>query len=141
MLKVQSKLTTMLNDHMAKLISKIWVVLSLNYIFCDVLTSMDASMLRMMLAGNIEGIPVTQGFLLIAGLSLEIPFLMLFLANILPYKANRITNMAASSLMILYQVGSLFIGNIALHYAFFSAIEILGNLAIFVLAFRWKQAA
>jgi len=123
------------------LLSKLWVFLSLNYIFCDVLTNMEMSVLRMLFEGNIAGIPMTQGFILFAGISLEIPFLMILLATILPYKANRMTNIAVAILMILYQLGSFFFGSdITLHYMFFSVVEILGNMAILVLAFRWKQA-
>jgi hypothetical protein len=140
-MKSQSTLLTNLNNPMLMLISKIWVFLSLSYIYCDVLSNMEMSVLRMLFAGNIDGIPMTEGFLLIAGISLMIPFLMVLLVAILPYKANRITNMAAAILMIIYQLGSFFIGSgITLHYMFFSVVEILGNVAILVLVLRWKQA-
>lgn len=141
-MKSQSTLLTNLNDPMLMLLSKMWVFLSLNYILCDVLSNMEMSVLRMLFEGNIAGIPMTEGFLLIAGISLEIPILMVILSTILPYKANRITNMAAAILMIIYQLGSFFAGSdVTLHYMFFSAVEILGNVAILVLALRWKQAA
>jgi hypothetical protein len=96
--------------------------------------------LRMLLEGNIAGIPMTQGFLLLAGISLQIPFLMVVLSTLLPYRANRITSIAAASLMIIIQVGSFFMGSgNTLHYVYFSAIEILGNVVIIVLALRWKK--
>lgn len=139
-MKLQSTLRANLNDPVPMLMSKIWVFLSLSYIFCDVLSNMEMSVLRMLFEGNIAGIPMTEGFLLIAGISLQIPFLMVFLATILPFKANRIMNMAAASLMIIYQVVSFFLGSgITLHYVYFSAVEILGNAAIIVLALRWKK--
>jgi hypothetical protein len=140
-MKSQSALLANLNDPLPRLMSKIWVFISLSYIYCDVLSNMEKSVLRMLLEGNIAGIPMTEGFLLSAGLSLQIPFLMVILATILPYKANRITNMAAAILMIIYQVVSFFIGSgNPLHYIYFSAVEILGNVAILVLALRWKKA-
>ncbi len=139
-MKLQSTLRANLNDPVPMLMSKIWVFLSLSYIFCDVSSNMEMSVLRMLLEGNVAGIPMTEGFLLIAGISLQIPFLMVFLATILPFKANRIMNMAAASLMIIYQVVSFFLGSgITLHYVYFSAVEILGNAAIIVLALRWKK--
>lgn len=139
-MKLQSTLRANLNDPVPMLMSKIWVFLSLSYIFCDVLSNMEMSVLRMLLEGNIAGIPMTEGFLLIAGISLQIPFLMVFLATILPFKANRIINMTAASIMIIYQVVSFFLGSgITLHYMYFSAVEILGNVAIIVLALRWKK--
>ena len=139
-MKSQSALLTNLNDPMPRIMSKIWVFLSLSYIYCDVLSNMEMPVLRMLLEGNISGIPMTQGFLLLAGISLQIPFLMVVLATILPYKANRIVNIAAASLMIIYQLGSFFMGSgNPLHYVYFSAIEILGNVVLIVLALRWKK--
>jgi len=128
------------SDRMPMLLSKMWVFLSLNYILCDLLSNMEMSVLRGLFDGNIAGIMMTQGFLLLAGISLEIPFLMLVLSTILPYKANRIINIGAGILMILYQLGSFFAGSsVTLHYLFFSIVEILGNAIILVLAFRWKR--
>jgi hypothetical protein len=122
------------------LISKIWVFLSLNYILCDLISNMEKSALKGLLEGNIEGIPMTQEFLLFAGLSLEIPFLMVVLSTVLPYRANRIINIGAAILMIIYQIGSFFVGSDAtLHYIFFSVMEILGNVAIVILAAKWKR--
>ena len=139
-MKSQSTLLANMNDPVPMLMSKIWVFISLSYIYCDVLSNMEMSVLRMLFEGNIAGIPMTQGFLLFAGISLQIPFLMVILATILPYRANKITNIAAAVLMISYQLVSFFMGSdITLHYVYFSAVEILGNAAIIVLAIRWKK--
>ena len=122
------------------LLSILWVFLSLNYILCDLLSNMEMSVIRGLVDGNIAGIPMTQGFLLLAGISLEIPFLMVVLSAVLPYRANRRTNIGAAILMIMYQLTSFFIGSdITLHYIFFSVMEILGNIVILVLAVKWKR--
>lgn len=140
-MKSLNTLRTNLNDPMSTLLSRLWVFLSLNYIFCDVLSNMEMPVLQMLLEGSVGGVQMTQGMLLFAGISLEIPFLMVVLSAILPYKANRITTMAAAALMIVYQAGSFLFGSeVTLHYAFFSTVEILGNLVILVLAIRWKQS-
>ena len=134
----QSKQSTLV--HRPMLISKLWVFLSLNYILCDLISNMEMSALRGLLEGNIAGIAMTQEFLLFAGLSLEIPFLMVVLSAVLPYRANRIINIVAAILMIIYQIGSFFMGSDAtLHYIFFSVMEILGNVAIVILAAKWKR--
>ena len=139
-MKLLNTLQANLNDPIPVLLSKLWVFLSLNYIFCDVLSNMEMAVLQGLLAGNIAGIEMTQGFLLMAGISLEIPFLMVVLATVLPYKVNRMTNIVAASLMIVYQLGSFLVGSeITLHYMFFSLLEILGNALILGLALRWKQ--
>jgi FtsH-binding integral membrane protein len=101
---------------------------------------MEKSVLQMLLEGNVGGIPMSEGMLLFAGISLEVPFLMILLSTVLPYKSNRRTNAAAAFLMIVYQLVSFFCGSeVTLHYIFFSIIEILGNAAILVLALKWKQ--
>ena len=128
------------SERLPGLLSKLWVFLSLNYILCDLLSNMEMAVIRGLFEGNIAGVPMTQGFLLLAGISLEIPILMLVLSTILPYKANRIVNICAGSLMIIYQLGSFFAGSdVTLHYLFFSIVEILGNALIIVLALRWKR--
>lgn len=140
-MKALNTFRTNLTDPMSMLLSKIWVFLSLNYILCDLLSNMEKSVLRMLLDGNIGGVPMTEGMLLFAGVSLEIPFLMVLLSTILPHKANRVANGVAASLMIIYQLGSFLFGSdVTLHYIFFSTIELLANASILLLALRWKQA-
>lgn len=122
------------------LISKLWVFLSLNYILCDLYSLMDKSVIRGLYEGNIGGIPLTQGFVLFGGISLEIPFLMVVLSVVLTYKTNRRINIGAAILMILYQLASFFVGSdITLSYIFFSVMEILGNSVILALAVSWKR--
>ncbi len=128
------------SEQMPMLLSKLWVFLSVNYILCDLLSNMETAVIRGLLEGNIAGIPMTAEFLLLAGVSLEVPFLMVVLSAVLPYKVNRGINIGAAILMILYQLASFFAGSgITLHYAFFSAIVILGNAVILVLTARWKR--
>lgn len=132
--------STKLGEQLPMLLSKLWVFLSLNYILCDLLSNMESSVLIGLLEGNIAGIPMTEGFLLLAGLSLEIPFLMVVLSGVLPFRVNRPLNIGAAILMILYQAASFFAGSaVTLHYIFFSAVEILANGVIILLAARWKR--
>ena len=122
------------------LLPLLWVFLSLSYIICDLLSNMESATLRGLLENSVGGFPVTQGFLLFAGVTLEIPVLMILLSAVLPFKANRIVNVCAAALMIVYQLGSFTVGSGAtLHYVFFSAVEILGNAAVIVLAVRRKR--
>lgn len=140
-MKLQNSLEANLHQPIPMLMSRLWVFLSLNYIYCDALTNTEAGVLRGLLEGKIGGIEMTQGLLFFAGISLSIPFLMSLLSTILPYKANKITNIAAALLMIAYQLVSFCFGSeTTLHYVFFSVVEILGNAVIFLLALRWKQS-
>lgn len=122
------------------LLSILWIFLSVNYILCDVYTNMETAVLQQLIRGQVAGMEVTQGFLLLAAISLEIPFIMIVLSRVLPFKINRVLNITASALMIIYQLGSFFIGTApSLHYIFFSIIEVVGNGMILLLALKWSK--
>ena len=68
---------------------------------------------------------MTEEFLLGAAIFMEIPFLLIILSRVLKYKANRLINIIAGSIMRVIQIMSLFVGTgPTLHYAFFSIVEI-----------------
>ncbi len=111
-------------------LSALWLFVSLNYLYCDVVTLMDPSLLRGFLAGNVGGMNVSQGFLLAAGVLVEIPMAMVLLSRVLDGRAAHWANVGAAGLMTLVQAGSLLAKPPALYYLFFSAIEIACTAAI-----------
>ena len=117
-------------------LSTLWLFATLNYLYCDVVTLMDASLLKQFLAGNIAGIEVSQAFLLAAGALVEIPISMVFLARVLG-RTNPWANILAGVVMTLVQtlsvVGRLGDG----YYLFFSTFEILATASVVVYAARW----
>jgi len=121
------------------LLSSLWISVTANYIFCDVLSNMDPSVLKELLTGSVGGIAVTPTFLLSAAILMEIPFLMIVLSRILPFGANRVANIITGAFMILTQVGSFFVGTPpSPHYIFFSIAEIAGCIAVVLLAAAWR---
>jgi len=135
----KDKMNTGISDKKA-LLSSLWIFLSVNYIFCDVLSGMEAGVLKEYLTGQIGGIQLTQVFLLMAGISMEIPFTMIVLTRVLKYRVNRWTNIIAGTVMAIYQLSTMFIGTTpSLQYLFFSTIEIFSNLLIVWLAWRWAD--
>ena len=122
------------------ILSTLWIFVSVNYIFCDVLSHMEPDFLRLLLnGGDLLGTPVNQNFLLGAGIFMEIPFAMILLSRVLKYRANRLTNIIAASVMTLAQIASLFVGPPALHYVFYSVIEIGCTLFIVWYAWKWSK--
>lgn len=119
-------------------LSTLWIFATLNFLYCDVVTLMDPSLLKQFLAGNIGGMTVSQGFLLAAGMLVEIPMAMVVVSRTAPSTANRWANIIAAALMSMVQIGSLFARTPAPYYAFFSAIEIGTTLVIAWLAWRWQ---
>jgi hypothetical protein len=122
------------------ILSTLWIFLAANYILCDVLSNMESSVLKGLLEGKTAGIEMNQGFLLAAGISLEIPFFMIVLSKVLKFRINKMINIIAGLFMAIYQLGSFFVGSApSLHYIFFSAIEIIGNLFIVGYAWKWSE--
>lgn len=122
------------------ILSTLWIFLTANYIYCDVLSNMESSVIKELLTGTIGAIPITQGFLLAAAVMMEIPFAMIVLSRVLKYRANRWVNIIAGVIMITIQVGTMGMGTSpTLHYLFYSAIEIACNLLIVWLAWKWRN--
>lgn len=99
-------------------LSALWIFATLNYLYCDVVSLMDPNLLKGYVAGNIGGVAISPGFLLAAGVLVEIPMAMVLLARF------RNANLIAGTFMTLVQLSTLFVRTPALYYAFFSAIEI-----------------
>ena len=126
-------------DRMKSTLSTLWLFATVNYLYCDVVSLMDPHLLKQYVAGNVGGVSVTPGFLLAAGILVEIPMAMILLSRILGSRANRWANVGAGALMTIMQVATLFATKPALYYGFFSVIEIATTAAIVGLA--WKLGA
>jgi hypothetical protein len=120
-------------------LSTLWIVATLNYLYCDVVTLMDPALLKQFLAGNIGSVQISQGFLLGAGILVEIPIAMVLLSRILGNRPNRIANIVAGAVMTAVQALSLVAKTPALYYIFFSVIEIACTSAIVWYAWKWRH--
>ena len=119
-------------------LSLLWVFAILNYLYCDLLGLMDPDSLKQYLTGDINGIQITQGFLLSAALLMEIPIAMVLLSSVLPHRASRWANIIAGTVMTLVQIGSLFMGSgPTAVYAFYSGVEIACTALIVWYSWRW----
>lgn len=121
------------------LLSTIWIFAVLNYLYCDLLSLMDANTLRQHLTGTVGGLRFTEGFLLGAGILMEISMAMVLLAKVLPTRANRLANIAAGMIMVVVQIGTLLIGHSTMHYWFFSIVEITAMALIVWVAWTWRS--
>jgi hypothetical protein len=54
-------------------LSTLWITASLSYLYCDVISLMDPVLLRQYLAGTVNGMAFTPGFLLGAAILISIP--------------------------------------------------------------------
>lgn len=121
------------------LLSTLWIFLTVNFIFCDVFTLMHSEDLKNLLNGSVDGLQITQEFLLGFALMMEIPMLMILLSRLLKYKSNRILNLIFGVLLAIIQIWSLTVGNTTLHYGFFSIVEIATCISIVLVAWKWTN--
>ncbi|NTV51965.1 MAG: hypothetical protein HGA76_02975 [Candidatus Firestonebacteria bacterium] len=128
-------------DETQGLLSTLWIFVTINYLYCDLITLMDAEKLKQFLTGIVGGMQFTQGFLLGAAVLMEIPIGMIFLSRVLKYQANRWANLSAGTVMTMVQTASLFTGTPSPFYLFFSIIEIACTLFIVWRAWKWSEQA
>ena len=129
---------TSLHDRKA-ILSTIWIFVVLNYLYCDVISLMDADVLNEFLTGNAGGMQITQGFLLGAGLLMEISISMVLLSRVLNYRPNRWANIIAGTITTAVQLMTLFVNTPSMYYLFFSVIEIAATAFIVWYAWTWRQ--
>jgi hypothetical protein len=120
-------------------LSALWIFVTLNYLYCDVISLMDADLLRQYLTGTVEGLELNQTFLVGAAALIEIPIAMTLVSRLVTNHAvNRWANLVAATVMTVVQSASLFVGTPTPYYAFFSVLEIGGTAVIAWLAWSWR---
>lgn len=107
-----------------------------NMLFTDILTFMMPAFLESLMTGHADDIKITQELLLVFAVVLEIPIIMIFLSRVLKPKLNRIFNMVAAVITILFVVGG---GSLMYHYVFFATIEVACLLVIILFSFKWDE--
>jgi hypothetical protein len=120
-------------------LSTLWLFATLNYLYCDVVTVMDPQKLKQFLAGTVGGMEITPGFLLGAGILVEIPIAMVLLSRLLKYKPNRWANIVAGTIMTAVQLLTLLQSSPTIYYVFFSIIEIVTTALIVWYAWKWSS--
>lgn len=118
-------------------LSTVWVFVTLNYLYCDLIGLMDSSLLQQYLTGNVEGLKIDESFLLYAGILMEIPIAMVLLSKILAKNTNCWANIIAGSSKTIVMIITLFVGSFTRYYLFFACIEIATTIFIIGFAIKW----
>ena len=121
-----------------KLLSTLWIAVMFNFLYCDLMALMDSTLLKQYLAGNVNGIDISQGSLLGGAVLMQIPIAMIVLSRVLKHRVNRWANIAAGSVMTVIQFTTLFVARPTMYYAFFSGIEIACTSFIVWYAWKWR---
>lgn len=121
------------------ILSTLWIFVTLNYLYCDVIGLMDPTLLNQYISGSVNGLDINENFLLAGAILMEIPIAMVLLSRILSYKSNRISNIAAGSVKTIAMIATLFVGPTS-YYIFFASIEIATTLFIVWYAWSWTRS-
>ena len=100
---------------------------------------MDPQKLKQFIAGTVGGMEIMPGFLLGAGVLVEIPIAMVLLSRVLKYRFNRWTNIIAGIIMTVVQILTLLPSAPTIYYTFFSIIEIASTSLIVWYAWKWAN--
>jgi hypothetical protein len=116
--------------------STLWIFVMFNMLSADILSFTNPGFLKELMTGYAGEIQITQGFLLVAAIFLEIPIVMIFLSRALRYRANRWANIIAGAITIAFVIGG---GSTDLHYIFFATIEVVCMSLIVWHAWKWSN--
>ena len=100
------------------LLSTLWIFVTLNYLYCDIMGLMDSILLKQYLSGTVNGMPLNENSLLGAAILMEIPIAMILFSRILKYKANKWSNIIAAFIMSIVQLATLFVSMPTKYYLF-----------------------
>lgn len=114
-------------------LSTLWIVVMLNIIFADILSIMIELVNKNTL--DIIGGDVNTT-MAVAAIITNIPILMIYLSRALPYKANRISNIIAAFVTMLYVIGG---GSLTPHYIIIATIEVMLIFVIILSAWKWTS--
>ena len=114
-------------------LSTLWIVIMLNLIFADILSIMIELVNKNTIDIFGNDVSITMA---IAAIVTNIPILMIYLSRALPYKANRILNILAAFITIIYVIGG---GSLTPHYVIIASIEVTLLLMILWSAWKWSN--
>ena len=126
------------NGERKNLLSLLWVFLTVNYIYCDVFTLHDANYLKAFLSGAVGSMKITEEFLLMFSIIMQVPMIMIVLSGTLTFKFNRYFNIVAGIITTSVHTFTVTMGG-TMYFMFFSVFEICTGLLIIYLAFSWKK--
>ncbi len=120
------------------LLSLLWIFAMLNYLYADVMTLMDPTMLNKIITGS-SVVKMTPGALLAAAVLMETAIVMVILSRLLTYGANKWANIIAGIIHTAAVFLSMFAGPPAPYYLFFGIIEIACTSFIVWYAWTWPE--
>ena len=117
-------------------ISTLWIVVMFCMAFADIVGFMTPGALEEIIDQSAAPFPITPEIMLVFSVLIAIPIIMIYLSRVLKYKANRLANILAAVITILFVAG---LGSTDLSYIYFATIEIVCMLIIIWSAWKWPN--
>lgn len=118
----------------------LWIFVMFLYTYGDILTLMDPVMLNKISTGEVDGIVMSEGFLLAAAVLMVMPITLVLLTQLAPYRVARWANIIVGVLKTAAVIATLFTPFTS-YYLLMSCIEVPTTLAIVYLAWTWRSAS
>ena len=115
------------------ILSTLWIFATLNYIYCDVFSLFFDKV------GQSQEATMSAGPVLFFAVVMETGMAMVVLSRVLPYLANRWSNVGIGILLTAVEAWSLTDGTPTPFYIFFAAVEIATTLFIIWYAGAWRR--
>ncbi|MEV6238374.1 DUF6326 family protein [Lentzea sp. NPDC051838] len=127
-------------------LSTLWIFVILNYAYADIFGLFFNPVLQkeehaQLLSGNVAGIQITQGFVLVTAILMETAIAMVLLSRLLPHRANRWANIVVGVLHTALVIWSTTSGPVNVFYAFFVVIEAACTAFIVWYAWTWSRSS
>ena len=132
-MNVQKQILTI--EMKAKL-STLWMFYLFNVIFRDIHEFIEPGFIEQVMTGTFNGIQITEPLLLFGGFVVEVPISMVLFSRLLPYGANRWTNIIAAVITLAFEINN---GTTDLDDTFHMVIEIAALSFIIWSAWRWRK--
>lgn len=119
-------------DENKRLLSLLWIFVMFNMVFADIVGLLNPGTLEEMIAMR-----PPQYLLLVFSVLIEIPIAMIVLSRYLPRPSNRVANIVAAVVTVLWVIGG---GTLSASYIFFAAMEVGSMVFIIRIAWAWKAS-
>lgn len=111
-------------------LSTLWIAIMFNLLFADILSIM----VELVNKNTLDIIGEIKSTMAIAAVVTNIPILMIYFARQLNHKANRILNIIAGLVTIIFVIGG---GSLTPHYIICASIEVVLLVIIIWTAWKW----
>lgn len=111
-------------------LSTLWIAIMFNLLFADILSIM----VELVNKNTLDIIGEIKSTMAIAAVVTNIPILMIYFARQLNHKANRILNIIAGLVTIIFVIGG---GSLTPHYIICASIEVVLLVMIIWTAWKW----